>query len=332
MNQLYPLKFNPIYKSRIWGGTRLRDQLNKQNAPADCGESWEISAVAESVSVVSNGFLAGNDLPELIEVYMGDLVGDAVYEKFGNEFPLLVKLIDANEKLSVQVHPDDFLAFEKHSTYGKTEMWYVLDAIPGAQNITGLKKGTNSAELLKRLENKTLDEILVSETVEKGDVFFIPSGRVHATGKGILFAEIQQTSDITYRLYDYNRLDAKGQPRELHVGNALEAIDFTQNGSAKTRINQTLNEPNLLVACPYFTTNLLTLDKPLIRDYVGLDSFVIYLCTNGSCKLFCDELPEGHILQTGETMLIPALIHEVRIHPTEGTVTILEIFIDEKQE
>ncbi len=332
MNQLYPLKFNPIYKSRIWGGTRLRDQLNKKNAPADCGESWEISAVPENISIVSNGFLAGNDLQELIEVYTGDLIGDAVYEKFGDEFPLLIKLIDANEKLSVQVHPDDDLAFEKHRGNGKTEMWYILDAHPGATNITGLQKGTKPEELLKRLENKTLDEILVTETAEKGDVFFIPSGRVHATGKGILFAEIQQTSDLTYRLYDYNRIDAQGKTRELHVDMAIEAIDFSLNGSSKIRVNPTPNRPYHVVSCPYFTTNLLTLDKALIRDYAGLDSFVVYICTEGQCKITCDEATKSTTLETGETVLIPAMVNEVKIEPVSGSMVILEVFIDESQE
>ncbi|HPW66924.1 MAG TPA: mannose-6-phosphate isomerase [Salinivirgaceae bacterium] len=332
MNQLYPLKFKSIYKRRIWGGTQLRDRLMKTDAPSDCGESWEISSVEDNISVVSEGFLADNDLNELIEVYMGDLVGDKVFDKFGNEFPLLVKLIDSNDVLSIQVHPDDNIALEKHNAYGKTEMWYIIDAEPDAKNVTGLKKGTKPDDLVNRLKNNTLEEILVYETVERGDVFYIQSGRVHATGKGVLFAEIQQTSDITYRLYDYNRKDSNGKKRELHVELALEAIDFSLESNAKIKVNTKPNQPNRLIECPYFTVNLLRCGRPVEIEYAYLDSFVIYLCTSGKCNIYCDDSKEAYSLQIGETILIPALINSVRIEPESNDVSILEVFIDNERE
>ncbi|HOG20046.1 MAG TPA: mannose-6-phosphate isomerase [Salinivirgaceae bacterium] len=332
MNQLYPLKFKPIYKNRIWGGTRLREQLMKTDAPSGCGESWEISSVEDNISVVSEGFLANNDLNELIEIYMGDLVGDKVFEKFGNEFPLLVKFIDSNDVLSIQVHPDDKIAFEKHNAYGKTEMWYIIDAEPSAKIVTGLKRGTKPEDIINRLKNNTLEEILVYETVKRGNVFYIQPGRVHATGKGVLFAEIQQTSDITYRLYDYNRKDNNGKKRELHVELALEAIDFSLDNDAKIRVNTKPNQPNRLIECPYFTVNLLRCGRPVEIDYAHLDSFVIYMCTSGKCNIYCDDSKEAYSLQKGETILIPALINSVIIEHANDEVSILEVFIDNEIE
>ena len=328
MNQLYPLKFEPIYKPRIWGGNRLRTLLNKNTAPDNCGESWEISAIKDNISVVANGFLAGNDLQELIEIYMGDLVGDTVYENFGDTFPLLIKFIDANKDLSVQVHPNDEIAYDNHSSFGKTEMWYVLETEKGAKNITGIKSNIKPDEIAKRLANNTLEEVLISESAAKGDVFYIPAGRVHATGKGILFAEIQQTSDITYRLYDYNRLDDSGKPRELHIESALQAIDYELNTPAKTPYQHEKNKLNELINCPYFTTNLLPLEGKINRELEPLDSFVIYMCVSGSCKLRQNENSDFETLQKGETILIPALLHELQIEALEKETILLEIYMN----
>jgi mannose-6-phosphate isomerase len=207
MNSLYPLKFTPVFKDKIWGGDKLKTILNKDFSDLpNCGESWEISAVQDDISVVSNGFLKGNNLEELIEVYMGDLVGEKVWEKFGCECPLLIKFIDANDNLSIQVHPNDELSAERHDAYGKTEMWYVVQADPGARLISGFSGKINKAEYLKYLGNGHLEDILNYEEVSAGDVFFIPAGRVHAIGKGIVVAEIQQTSDVTYRIFDLQTL------------------------------------------------------------------------------------------------------------------------------
>jgi len=226
MEGLYPLKFTPIYKDKIWGGNKIKSVLNKDfGGLPNCGESWELSGVDGNVSVVSNGYLAGNTLEELLEVYMGDLAGDEVYEHFGNEFPLLIKFIDANDDLSIQVHPNDEMAAERHNSYGKTEMWYVLQADKGSKLQSGFNQQVDQEKYLEKLEKTELTDILNFEEVTAGDVFFIPAGRVHAIGRGILLAEIQQTSDITYRIYDYDRRDDKGNPRELHTDLALDAID-----------------------------------------------------------------------------------------------------------
>lgn len=328
MNQLYPLKFKPIYKSRIWGGNRLRDKLNKTDAPAKCGESWEISSIDDNLSVVSEGFLSDNNIEELIEVYMGDLVGDRVFEQFGVNFPLLIKYIDANDDLSVQVHPNDEIAMLDHNSYGKTEMWYILETAPESTIVTGLKPGIKPDELLKKLKDNTLEDILLYETAEAGDVFYIPAGRVHATGKGVLLLEIQQTSDLTYRLYDYNRKDSNGEQRTLHIEPALKAIDYTLCNSAKIRQIPQINHKTNLVDSPYFTVNLIKLDKTIAIDYAPLDSFVIYSCTEGSCNIYCDDNKEAYNLTKGETTLIPAIIDNIRIAPVTAATSIIEIYIN----
>jgi len=228
MNSLYPLKFHPVFKDKLWGGDKIKTVLGLDygNLP-NCGEAWVISGYSDNVSVVQNGFLQGNDLNELISIYMGDLVGDSVYEQFGDEFPLLLKFIDAHDWLSIQVHPDDELAQKRQMPNGKTEMWYILQADKDAKLITGFKEKIDSETYLKYLIENKLPEILNYETVDAGDVFFLPAGRVHATGPGILLAEIQQSSDATYRIYDWDRIDDAGKKRELHTSDALDAIDYS---------------------------------------------------------------------------------------------------------
>ncbi|MGE0077062.1 MAG: type I phosphomannose isomerase catalytic subunit [Bacteroidales bacterium] len=327
MNEgLYPLKFKPQYKERIWGGDRLRTVL-KKTVPSEmskCGESWEISAVQDSVSVVENGYLAGNDLEELIEVYMGDLVGDAVFEKFGVEFPLLIKLIDAQDVLSIQVHPDDDTANERHHAYGKTEMWYVIDAEDKSEIITGFRKSVDKEEYLSSLASGKLKDILNVENTQAGDVFFIPAGRVHAIGKGILLAEIQQTSDITYRIYDWDRVDSNNKPRELHTSLAVDVIDFNAIVDAKKTIPDDLGETELS-SCQYFTVNRLAFSSVINRDYNDLDSFVIYMCIQGSASIVYSK---GNVekIRTGETVLIPAELKNIVLQP-DSKCTLLEIFV-----
>ncbi len=323
---LYPLKFKPIYQYRLWGGNKLRDVLLKMDAPAMTGESWEISSVEDALSVVKDGFLEGNDLRELIEVYMGDLVGDAVYNKHGLEFPLLIKLIDANQVLSVQVHPDDHLARERHSANGKTELWHVIQAEPGAKLYTGFNRQTDRDEYLKHLEEKRIEEMLNVESAQAGDSFFIPAGRVHAAGAGILFAEIQQTSDITYRIFDWNRLEKNGRPRTLHTDLALDAIDFKLYDSYRNNFDPLINHSTNIVTCPYFTTNLLWFNRSIDRDYVDIDSFVVYICTEGSFLL---HFAEGNpvLVKQGKTILLPAIFKDITMEPREET-KVLEVYIE----
>ena len=327
MNNLYPLKFTPICKDKIWGGNKLHDLLNKEFPELpNCGESWEISGVQDDISVVSNGFLTGNSLEELIEVYMGDLVGEKVYEKFGTEFPLLVKFIDANDYLSIQVHPNDELALERHDSFGKTEMWYVVQADPGSRLISGFSRKVDKDEYLHSVENGTLEELLNDEEVKAGDVFFIPAGRVQAIGKGIVVAEIQLTSDFTYRIYDCNRVDDKGNPRELHTDLAVDAIDYSFETNYRTEYQSSDNQSVTLVDCPYFTTNILTLSATVERDFTDRDTFVIYTCLDGDCTLGWED--ESLSIKKGDSILVPAQITNFMLSVTTGgNAKLLEVYI-----
>ena len=323
---LYPLKFYPIIKDKIWGGKKLREILNKPTTSDKAGESWEISTLPNNISVVANGFLEGNELIELIEIYMGDLVGDKIYDKYGTYFPLLIKYIDATEKLSIQVHPDDELAMEKHGSFGKTEMWYILDAEPESTITVGFNREVDSETYLKYLNNNALEEILNVEKVNKGDVFFLPAGRIHAIGKNILLAEIQQASDITYRIYDYNRLDENGKPRELHTNEALDAIDFKYYKEYRNQYKKVINTTTQLVKCNYFTVNLLCFNQLIQKEYINIDSFVIYMCTEGNFVLKYNDT-DNIVIKKGETILIPAVIKNLFLEPLVNS-EILEIYID----
>lgn len=323
MNELYPLKFTPIFKDKIWGGQRIHSVLGMDFSPLpNCGEAWVVSGYASDPSVVENGFLAGNELNELIEVYMGDLVGEANYEKFGNEFPILVKVLDSSDWLSIQVHPDDELARQRGIGRGKTEMWYVMHAEPGSRLISGFSQRIGKETYKKHLQNKTLKEVLNFETVTAGDVFFMPSGRVHALGPGVMLAEIQQTSDNTYRIYDWDRVDAQGHAREMHVEQALDAIDFNVEQDYRTEYPHVKNTTQALVECPYFTTSLIEIDRPLARDYSALDSFVVLLNTRGAVRV---EYEGGHeVLPAGHALLVPAITDWVRFYP-DPAATLLEV-------
>lgn len=330
MNRIYPLKFRPVIKDKIWGGERLKNVLNKKTKTSKAGESWEISGYPGSISRVSNGFLAGNNLQELIEVYMGDLVGEGVFEKFGTMFPLLIKFIDANDVLSIQVHPDDKLASKLFGSYGKTEMWYILEAGEDGEIITGFSKKVTKDEYLSHLNNKTLPDILNKEKVRSGDVFFIPPGRVHSIGAGILLAEIQQTSDATLRIYDFNRLDESGKLRPLHNDKAIDAIDFNVYPSYRTEYIDETNVPSKVLSCRYFTTNFNRIDKPLKKDYLTLDSFVIFICLDGKASVNYYGGSSEKLVK-GETMLIPAEMSEITIVP-DGEVKLLEVYIEDNSQ
>lgn len=325
MSELYPLKFHPIPLEKLWGGNNLQRIFSKNFSPdAPVGESWEISSIKENISVVADGHLEGNNLEELIEVYMGDLVGEKVFEKHGGSFPLLIKLIDATDDLSIQVHPDDELAFERHGSMGKTEMWYVLNALPGAELISGFNQEVTPTIFTEKLNDGNLYDILNVEKVRAGDVFFTPAGRVHAIRKGIVLAEIQQTSDITYRIYDWDRTDEKGNKRQLHVDLAIDAIDFSHHDNYKTVVEEELNNPVLLADCEYFTTNFIRLDRQITRDYISIDSFVIYLCTEGGLSI---KWANGTVdMKKGETILIPASIEEITLS-CEAPASLLEVYI-----
>jgi mannose-6-phosphate isomerase len=325
MNRLYPLKFRPIFKDKIWGGNKLKTKYGMDFSPLpNCGEAWLMSGVEGDPSIVNNGFLEGNELNELVEVYMQDLVGDTVFEKHGTEFPLLFKVIDSHDWLSIQVHPDDELAQKRKIGNGKTEMWYVLDADKDAQLISGFNQVIDKDVYIRNLQNKKLKEILNFEEVEKGDVFYIPAGRVHALGPGVLLAEIQQTSDTTYRIYDWDRIQPDGTFREMHTVEAMEAIDFEFHKDYKTNYERKENASSKLVSSPYFTTNLISIQQGLSKDYSQLDSFVAYLCTDGDFSL---EYRDGAIpVSKGEAVLIPAELETIKIIP-KVFAEILEVYI-----
>lgn len=326
MHLLYPLKFKPIFKEKIWGGQKIKTYLHKDFGQLpNCGETWEISGVRSDVSIVADGVLAGQSLADLLEHYNDDLVGKKVYDRFGNTFPLLIKFIDANEDLSIQVHPNDKLAKKRHNSFGKTEMWYVIDADKGATLIAGFNKELNEQEYLNKFNNGNLMDILNKENVEAGDVFFLPAGRVHTIGKGLLIAEIQQTSDITYRIYDFDRVDEQGNKRELHTGKAMAAIDYRHYPDYKTSYQPTKDHTVELVSCPYFTTNLLNFTKSTTKDYTSLNSFVIYVCVEGKFVVRHNE--KNYPVQMGECILLPKIIDKVELETTAG-FKILETYIE----
>jgi mannose-6-phosphate isomerase len=328
MSELYPLKFEPRLKEKIWGGTSLVNRYHKRADPSTkFGESWEISAVSGSISVVSNGFLAGNNLEELIEVYMGDITGDSVFEKFGNEFPLLIKFIEARENLSIQVHPGNIMAKERHNAYGKTEMWYILESEKDSKMYTGFKEPIDKRTYTDSLNNGELEKLLNVENTSPGDVFFTPAGRIHAIGAGLILIEIQQTSDVTYRIYDWNRKDSKGHSRELQTDLALDAIDFKAAGKTKFHDDPVLNKTRNLVNCEFFTTNIISFNESIEKDYNLIDSFVIYICTEGEFLVRWDGNSEPVI--KGETVLLPAMIKDVILEPSVDS-KVLEILINEE--
>jgi mannose-6-phosphate isomerase len=323
MTGLYPLKFENILKEKIWGGSLLNLKYGKKDIGKPVGESWEISGIQEDTSIVSNGFLAGNTLQEIIEVYMGDITGDSVYEKFGDEFPLLIKLIEARQDLSIQVHPGDNLARERHNAYGKTEMWYILEAEENARIYTGFKKETSKEEYLLAVQAGTLADLLNAVPARKGDIFFTPAGRIHAIGAGITLAEIQQTSDITYRIYDWGRTGGGNEKRELHTELALDCIDFGATGDGKISAEPINDKTVNAVSCEYFVVNIIHFNNLIAKDYSLFDSFVIYMCLEGSFAVRWNEGTET--VMKGETVLLPASLSEVVLEPRQEA-KILEIF------
>ncbi len=309
---LYPLKFTPLYKYRIWGGEKLKTVLNKDYKEESIGESWEISGVENDETLVAEGPLKNKSLKTLINEFKSDFVGNNVYKTFGDKFPLLIKFIDAKTPLSIQVHPSNEIAKQRHNSFGKNEMWYVMGADKDAELIVGFDKKINQEDYKIHLENNTILNVMHHEIVEKGDTFYIPTGRVHAIGAGVLLAEIQQTSDITYRIYDYNRVDAKtGAKRELHNELAIDVIDYEVHDNYKTTYKLDKNVSNTLVHSPYFKTNILNLEGKIEMDYSNIDSFVIYMCVEGSASFTCNG--KSYEIKQGETFLIPASLKQLEL-------------------
>ncbi|MBT8393455.1 MAG: class I mannose-6-phosphate isomerase [Flavobacteriaceae bacterium] len=323
--KVYPIKFSPILKEKIWGGNKLNTLLGKQTSKENVGESWEISDVNGNISEVSNGAYKGSNLKELIKKHKADILGYENFNNFGYNFPLLIKFLDAKRDLSVQVHPDNKMAKQYHDSFGKTEMWYIMDSDKNADIVLGLKNKDINPEIIQNINSANVNDVFNREPVKKGDSFFIPAGKIHAIGAGVLAAEIQQTSDITYRVYDWDRTDDKGQKRELHTQMAQKATKhFDTNGKAEYNIRQ--NERANLVNCEYFETNIMDISKYQAKDYSSLDSFVIFMCVDGEVDITTGCQTET--LKMGETVLIPAEANEVAFNSDNGSL--LEVYINNR--
>ena len=324
---MYPLKFQPILKSTIWGGEKIIPFKHLDCQQAQVGESWEISDVPGDESVVANGADAGKNLTQMVNEYKGALVGEANYTRFNGKFPLLIKFIDAQDDLSIQVHPDDELAMKRHNSMGKTERWYVIDNANGKAHLrSGLSKQITPDEYAAMIADNTICDALADYAVKPGDVFFLPAGRIHSIGAGCFIAEIQQTSNITYRIYDFNRKDANGKTRELHTDLAREAINYEVLDDYRTKYEPLKDEPVELVACPYFTTSLYDMTEEISCDYSELDSFVIFICMEGSCKMVDNEGNELTV-NAGESILLPATTQDITITPESANVKLLETYV-----
>jgi mannose-6-phosphate isomerase len=322
---LYPLRFKPIFQYRIWGGENLKKVLKKTCEGDSIGESWEISAVPENETFVSNGAYKGWTINKLIEEFGDQFLGNKVMKGSGSQFPLLIKFIDSKSPLSIQVHPNNNLAKQRHNSLGKNEMWYVMPSATDASITVGFKKSIKSTEYKELLETKTITEVLNTTQVKEGDTFYIPSGRVHAIGAGVMLAEIQQSSNITYRIYDYDRIDdSTGKKRELHTDLALEAIDFELLHNYDSLYEKNEDELNKLVDSPFFKTHFLKLTKELHRNLSDTDSFVIYMCVKGSITLRYKSI--DYLLVMGHTILIPAAINKISFHNPD-MAELIEIFI-----
>lgn len=320
---LYPLQFEPIGKHRLWGGSKLMTHFNKPFNLEQAGESWELSAVSGDVSIVEFGALKGQNLNQLIETYAEQLLGKHVYQRFGNEFPVLIKFIDAQKDLSIQLHPSDAIAKERHNSFGKNEMWYIMDADPGAQLIVGFKEDIKKETYASHLRDDRLEELLHYETVSKGDTFFIKTGKVHAIGAGVVLAEIQQTSDVTYRIFDWNRKDVNGNLRELHTDLALDAIDYSKKDDFKIKYDQGVNTQNSMVDSPYFTTDFLNVKGHQEIDLKPLDSFVVLMCVEGKSTIHSND--QSYELSSGNTFLIPAALDIILIKSDSAKILMVYI-------
>ena len=317
------IKFRPLLKSTIWGGEKIIPFKQLDAQQEQVGESWEISGVKDNETIIASGEHQGKPLNQLVAELKAELVGKDNYERFGNEFPLLIKFIDARQDLSIQVHPTDEIAHRQGKPRGKTEMWYIMDCDPGAKLYCGLRQQITPERYKEMVEDDTICDALAQYEVSEGDVFFLPAGRIHAIGAGCFLAEIQQTSDVTYRIYDFKRRDKDGNYRQLHTHEAAESINYQVESDYRTHYTPMKNEGVQLVQCPYFTTAVYDLDEPMTLDYSELDSFVILIGLSGSATI-TDEEGNQTSLKAGETLLVPATAQELKV---EGTVKCLETYV-----
>lgn len=316
------IKFRPILKQVLWGGNKIIPFKQLDAEMEQVGESWEVSGVKDNESIVANGQYEGMKLNDLVALLKGDLVGKENYERFGNEFPLLIKFIDASKQLSIQVHPNDEQAKAKGLKRGKTEMWYIMESAPDATLLSGLKRTITPEEYKAMVENETITDALCEYRVGEGDVFYLPAGRIHSIGAGTFLAEIQETSDVTYRIYDFKRKDKDGNYRQLHTEEASECIDYSVENDYRTKYEARKNEGVELAQCTHFTTSVYDLDEPMLLDYSELDSFVVLIALSGECTLSTGDTETQ--LRAGETVLLPATTQTLNV---SGTVKFLETFV-----
>lgn len=318
-----PIKFQPLLKSTLWGGDKIIPFKHLDIKQENVGESWEISGVKDNETIVADGPDKGLSLNQLVDKYKDNLVGEENYKKFGNEFPLLIKFIDARQQLSIQVHPDDETAHKQGKDRGKTEMWYIMDSDKEATLRSGLAKIITPEQYKEMVANDTITDAIAEYGVKEGDCFFLPAGRIHSIGAGCFLAEIQQTSDVTYRIYDFKRKDKDGNYRQLHTKEAAESINYHVESDYRTHYVPKKNEGVTLVNCPFFTTAVYDLDEPMTLDYSELDSFVILICTKGEGTIDDNEGNEI-TLQAGESVLIPATTQQLKVR---GTIKFLETYV-----
>lgn len=326
--KLYPLLFEPNLHAVVWGGNRLRPYKGLEPTDEPIGESWEVSAVPSSISIIANGNWKGRDLISVINEQPDAILGKKVNEKYNGKLPLLVKFIDAKSDLSIQVHPNDEMAMRKHGKMGKAEMWYVIKADEGAHLYAGFKKEITADEYQRRIADGTITDVLADHQVHTGDVFYLPAGRVHAICGGIVLAEVQQSSDVTYRIYDYDRPGMDGKPRELHTELAAQALDYHVEKNYRTEYSDSSNKAIKIVDTPYFDVRVMEVSKPFHRDLIKYDSFIITMCMEGDCKIHIRSTGDEILLKEGNSTLIPAAIANYDIIPQTGVTRILDAFID----
>ena len=327
---LYPFLFQPNLHPVVWGGHRLQPYKGLETSDEPIGESWEVSAVPNSTSVISNGAFAGRDLVSVIAEYPEEILGKAVNEKYKGAFPLLAKFIDAKRDLSIQVHPNDEMAQRMHGKMGKSEMWYIIKADEGSHLYAGFKKEISPEEYHRRIADGTITEVLADHTVRTGDVFYLPAGRVHAICGGILLAEIQQSSDITYRIFDYNRPGMDGKPRELHTELAAQALDYRVEKNYRTEYVETDNRAIQIIDSPYFDVRVMDITDSFHRNLFKYDSFIISMCIEGDCRIRIRQTGDEILLKEGNSTLIPAAIADYDVIPLNGRARILDAFIDNR--
>lgn len=328
--QLYPFLFEPNLHSVVWGGNQLRPYKGLEPSNEPIGESWEVSAVPTSTSIIANGEFKGKDLITVINEQPEAVLGKAVNEKYHGKLPLLVKFIDAKRDLSIQVHPNDEMAMREHGKMGKTEMWYVIKAEEGAHLYAGFKQEITPEEYQQRIAEGTITEVLANHQVKPGDVFYLPAGRIHAICGGILLAEVQQSSDVTYRIFDYNRPGMDGKPRELHTELAAQALDYHVEKNYRTEYSEILDKAVQIIDSPYFDVRVMNINQPMHRNLVKYDSFVITMCIEGNCSIRVRSTEEEYLLKEGNSMLIPAAIADYDVTPLNGSSKLLDAFIDNK--